>query len=247
MHSHEISVEELGTLIGRADCPVLIDTRIDEDFALDPRILPGARRIPHRDVADAFDDPGRARIVVYCQKGLKLSMGSAAFLREAGINAVHLTGGHLAWQEAGLPMLTVDNLPGDGRSGTGPWVGPARPDLGAMFQVWLIRRFVSRDARIIYVSADHAEAVAEKFDGATIGETGTKGYITDLAADWGLASPDVAALADWLNHQQGTGGALAALYQGAMDLYPCDHDLERAALSLLDCAFQKVRTSGVSA
>jgi len=37
-----ISPEKLARLIGRRDCPVLIDVQTDEDFAADPRLVPGA-------------------------------------------------------------------------------------------------------------------------------------------------------------------------------------------------------------
>jgi hypothetical protein len=53
MSSHSsISPEKLSRLIGTAHAPTLIDVRLDEDFALDPRLIPGARRRSHRDVQD---------------------------------------------------------------------------------------------------------------------------------------------------------------------------------------------------
>jgi hypothetical protein len=46
-----ISAEKLSRLIGRPDGPVIVDVCTDEDFALDPRLVPGAVRRSHRDVA----------------------------------------------------------------------------------------------------------------------------------------------------------------------------------------------------
>jgi hypothetical protein len=40
-----ISSEKLSRLIGTANAPSLIDVRIDEDFAADPRLIPGAVRL----------------------------------------------------------------------------------------------------------------------------------------------------------------------------------------------------------
>ena len=47
-----ISSEKLSRLIGTAKAPTLIDVRIDQDFAADPRMIPGALRRSHRDVQD---------------------------------------------------------------------------------------------------------------------------------------------------------------------------------------------------
>src|SRR6478736_1152892 len=91
-----ISAEKLARLIGTPKCPVLVDVRTDEDFASDPRLVPGSIRRPFAQVADwAHELSGRAAIVV-CQKGLKLSHGAAAWLRHAGIPADSLEGGALA-------------------------------------------------------------------------------------------------------------------------------------------------------
>ena len=40
----EITVNQLSRLIGTAEAPIIIDVRIDEDFDLDPQILPTATR-----------------------------------------------------------------------------------------------------------------------------------------------------------------------------------------------------------
>ena len=46
-----ISPEKLSRLIGTANTPALIDVRTAEDFAADPRLIPGAVRRDHEDVA----------------------------------------------------------------------------------------------------------------------------------------------------------------------------------------------------
>jgi hypothetical protein len=47
-----ISPDKLSRLIGTTNAPTLIDVRIDELFAVDPRLIPGARRRSHLDVQD---------------------------------------------------------------------------------------------------------------------------------------------------------------------------------------------------
>ncbi|MGZ2380969.1 hypothetical protein ACVIDN_002332 [Rhizobium brockwellii] len=43
----EISPEKLNRLIGTPGAPCIIDVRTEEDFALDPRLVPGSiRRAP---------------------------------------------------------------------------------------------------------------------------------------------------------------------------------------------------------
>ena len=36
-----ISIDKLARLVGTPKCPVLIDVQTDEDFAADPRLIPG--------------------------------------------------------------------------------------------------------------------------------------------------------------------------------------------------------------
>src|SRR3954452_9657304 len=65
-----ISVEKLSRLIGRPDCPVLIDVCTDEDFACNPRLIPGAVRRPWAAVAEwAHEFKGKS-VIVICYKGL---------------------------------------------------------------------------------------------------------------------------------------------------------------------------------
>ena len=76
-----ITSDKLSRLIGTPHTPVVIDVRLDEDFDADPRLIPGAVRRSHRDTeAWASQLTGQSAIVV-CQKGQKLSEGTAAMLR----------------------------------------------------------------------------------------------------------------------------------------------------------------------
>jgi len=163
---NSISIDKLARLIGRPDCPALIDVCTDEDFATDPRLVPGSVRRPWAQVADwAAEFAGRSAIVV-CQKGQKLGQGTAAWLRHAGVPAESLEGGALAWAKAGLPMVPEAKLPRrDGRGRT-VWVTRARPKVDRIACPWLIRRFVDPNAVFLFVNPSDVPAVAERFDAA---------------------------------------------------------------------------------
>jgi rhodanese-related sulfurtransferase len=161
-----ISQDKLARLIGRPDCPALIDVQIDEDFAADPRLVPGAVRRPFPTVsawAPAF--AGRSAVVI-CQKGLKLSQGVAAWLRHAGVPADVLEGGALGWAGAGLPMVPEAKLPIRDPQGRTVWVTRSRPKVDRIACPWLIRRFVDPGAVFLFVAPSEVMGVAERF-GAT--------------------------------------------------------------------------------
>jgi rhodanese-related sulfurtransferase len=124
-----ISTEKLSRLIGTANAPILIDVRIDDDFAADPRLIPGAMGRSHRDVHDwASNLTGQSVVIIY-QKGEKLSEGTAALLRHNSVAAETLEGGQLGWQKAELPSVPADKIPKrDGRGRT-IWVTRSRPKI----------------------------------------------------------------------------------------------------------------------
>jgi hypothetical protein len=75
---NSISPEKLARLIGIPHGPALIDVRTDENFAADPRLIPGVLRRSHSTVASwAPQFAGRAAVAI-CEKGQKLSEGVAA-------------------------------------------------------------------------------------------------------------------------------------------------------------------------
>jgi rhodanese-related sulfurtransferase len=158
-----ISPDKLSRLIGTAHAPVLIDVRLDEDFAADPRLIPGARRRSHLDVQDWASSLTGHSAVVICQKGQKLSEGTAAWLRHGNIPAEILEGGHLAWKEAGLSTVPADKIPPRDQRGRTVWVTRERPKIDRIACPWLIRRFVDPDAVFLYVASPEVEAVAERF------------------------------------------------------------------------------------
>jgi rhodanese-related sulfurtransferase len=158
-----ISVDKLARLIGTPKCPALIDVCLDEDFAALPRLIPGSVRRPHEGAPDwAHEFAGRSSIVI-CQKGLKLSQGSAAWLRYESVPADSLEGGIEAWARAGLPMVQADRLPPRDARGRTVWVTRSRPKIDRIACPWLIRRFVDPTAVFLFVAPSEVRAVAERF------------------------------------------------------------------------------------
>jgi hypothetical protein len=76
-----ITVTQLVRLVGTPDAPVLVDVRIDNDHASDPRMLPASVRRDHRTVSSWAEEYGGRSVVVVCQRGQKLAQGTAAWLR----------------------------------------------------------------------------------------------------------------------------------------------------------------------
>lgn len=160
-----ISHSELNRLIGTPAAPVLLDVCIDEDFAVDPFLIPGSFRYPFRDVAALGPRLSGHNVVVICQKGLKLSQGAAALLRSHGVAARYLEGGILAWRDRALPRLPAAALPD--RTGDGSrWVGGQGATLDCLACAWLVRRFVDPKARFLFVEQSEVLSVADRF-GAT--------------------------------------------------------------------------------
>ena len=154
---NEITVQQLSHLIGLPDCPQIIDVCIDEDFALDPRIIPGSRRHPFTKIEELAPELHGKKVVVICHKGLKLSQGAAALLRLNGVAAQTLAGGIVAWAAAGLPMVKTAKVT------SSLWVTRHRPKIDRIACPWLIRRFVDPSARFMFVSPSQVLNVAEKF------------------------------------------------------------------------------------
>lgn len=162
---NSISVERLARLIGRPDTPALIDVCIDEDFAANPRLVPGSVRRPWADVSTwgaAFVTTGRPAVVI-CRKGLKLSQGVAAWLRHQGIPADILDGGVAAWQAAKLPMVSAAEIPKLDPQGRTVWVTRSRPKVDRIACPWLIRRFIDPQAVFLFVAPSEVMNVAERF------------------------------------------------------------------------------------
>ena len=92
-----ISPQELFSRLGLADAPLLLDVRPQARFDASPQMLMGARRCSLEDVpalaAMLLAENPRQEVVAYCVYGHQVSMGAAADMRAAGLNARALAGG----------------------------------------------------------------------------------------------------------------------------------------------------------
>jgi rhodanese-related sulfurtransferase len=96
----DISVTELSALTA----PVVIDVR--EAYEWEAGHAAAAIHIPLGDLdARVGEVPREAPVYVICAAGGR-SLQGAAFLERHGVQAVNVTGGMNAWQQAGLPTIT---------------------------------------------------------------------------------------------------------------------------------------------
>jgi rhodanese-related sulfurtransferase len=158
-----ITVPQLSRLVGLPSTPSVVDVRIDDDYRADPRLLPGSLRRDYRAVGSWAPEYRGKSVIVACQRGQKLSEGTAAWLRHEGIDAQTLEGGFEAWKKAGETLLRTDKLPPRDEKGHTVWVTRARPKVDRIACPWLIRRFIDPTAVFLFVLPSEVTAVAERF------------------------------------------------------------------------------------
>ncbi len=245
-----ISPVQLARLIGTPDCPVLIDTCMDDDFADNPHLIPGARRYPFGRIAEFVTEIGDRPVIAICKKGLKLSEGAAAILRCHGVRAETLEGGILAWQAAGLPMIPAAAL-----SASRLWVTRHRPKIDRIACPWLIRRFIDSDAQFLFVAPAEVSAVAEKFnaapfdiEGVTFSHRGGKCSFDALLDDFQLHTEPLDRLAlvvrgaDTDRHDLASQAAgLLALSVGLSRQYKDDLEQLEAGMLMYDALYRWAR------
>lgn len=159
----EITPQQLSRLIGTPDCPMIIDVCIDEDFQCDPRLIPSARRYQFNKIEELAPELLGKKTIIICHKGLKLSQGAAALLRNHSIACETLEGGIVAWSDAGLPLVPTEKIPTQSNGST-LWVTRHRPKIDRIACPWLIRRFVDPSAKFLFVAPSQVLNVAEKFN-----------------------------------------------------------------------------------
>src|SRR3954454_13874843 len=93
-----ISIDKLARLIGTAHGPALVDVRTENDFAAPPRLIPGSVRRNYQNAAEWGEEFSGRSVIVVCQRGAKLSEGTAAWLRHAGAEAESLEDGIEGWK-----------------------------------------------------------------------------------------------------------------------------------------------------
>ena len=197
-----IAVDKLARLIGLPKCPHLVDVRTDEDFATDPRLIPGSVWRPHPLAESWGSELAGDTAIVICQKGLKLSHGTAAWLRHLGKEASVLEDGFEAWTKSGLPLIPDAKLPRRDGKGRTIWVTRARPKIDRIACPWLIRRFIDPAAVFLFVAPSEVVMVGERFSATPFdiedtfwSHRGEKCTFDTMIEEFGLATEPLQRLA----------------------------------------------------
>jgi len=197
-----IPIDHLSRRIGTPGCPAIVDVRIDDDVSADPRRIPGSVRRSHTDIGSWAPALAGRSVVVSCQRGEKLSQGTAAWLRHLGLDAGILEGGFEAWRAAGELLVRTDVLPLRDPQGRTVWVTRERPKVDRIACPWLIRRFVDPAAVFLFVGASQVERVADRFgavpfdiDGVFWSHRGDRGTFDTMVEAFGLCSDALDRLA----------------------------------------------------
>ncbi len=197
-----ISSDKLVRIIGTPRAPLLLDVRSEDDFAADPRLLPGANRIDDQALAALAPQLGGQPSIAVCQAGHRRSQGTAAWLRAEGCPSEYLEGGFDAWRSAGLPLIDPLRLPARDAQGRTIWVTRSRPKIDRIACPWLIRRFLDPRAIILFVAPAEVVGVAERYNASPFDTEGVFWSHRDdlctfdvMLAEFGLNIPALDRLA----------------------------------------------------
>jgi rhodanese-related sulfurtransferase len=251
----QITVAQLSRLIGTPAAPQIIDVRIDEDFNLDPDLIPTAKRYSHTEIERWVSNLDERQVVVYCQKGKKLSQGIVALLHNYGIVAECLQGGHFAWKDAGAMQIPAEKLLQVGVETGSLWVTRHRPKIDRMACPWLIRRFIDPRARFLFVEPAEVEMVAHKFnaipfdvEGVFWSHRGDHCTFDTMIEEFGLQSEALKRLAviirgaDTNRHELSAQSAgLLAVSLGLSRMYRNDLDQIEAGMPIYDAFYRWAR------
>lgn len=252
LSSHSISPQNLSRHLGRPGWPQVIDVRRQPAFDSDPRRLPTARRGEPEKVQEwAKALPRDRSYLVYCVHGHEVGRNTAQALRDQGLSAVFLEGGIAGWAEAGLPLLSaiwpvmaVEQAPSR-------WVTRERPKIDRLACPWFIKRFLDKDAEVLYVAKEKVKETVKK-EGATafdipdvdFSHVGDHCSFDAFLKISGLSSAALARLAtivraaDTDRHDLAPEAAgLLALSLGLGQIHQSDGDLLVAGLALYDALY----------
>lgn len=166
-HSHWIEATALMARIGTARAPTVIDVRRLAAVEASGKVIAGARWREHTAVQTwANELHSDDDVVVYCVHGHNVSQSAAAMLRSEGFRARALRHGLDGYLLAG-GVTSAWCAERCTRRAPSTWVTRERSagDHGANRTacVWLIRRFIDRQARILFVQGEQVIPVAEEF------------------------------------------------------------------------------------
>ena len=160
--SHErISPAELAGMVGRRDCPPIVDVRREKAFNEDETLIASAVWRDHLAAREWARQFAGTAPVVYCAHGHNVSALAAALLRQEGVPARILDGGIEAYLAAGGPTVRRTEWH-DPAVAPSRWVTRARPKIDRIACPWLIRRFIDPFAVFHFVAAEWVKDVADE-------------------------------------------------------------------------------------
>lgn len=250
---NSISPNELRRLIGRPDCPPVIDVRRRAVFDTADTMIPGARWCDYAEVGRWVEHiAAGADIIVYCVHGHNVSQAAIADLRRRGFHARAVAGGIEAYAEQGGLLLTKSAMPPGGWETPSRWITRERPKIDRIACPWLIKRFIDPLATFHYVPADAVFSAAETlaaipFDipGAVLSHRGENCSFDAMIEDFALTDPALHRLADIVRGadtsrldltQQSAG--LYAISLGLSDLIGDDQALLAAGMPIYDALYR---------
>ena len=98
-NSHNVDVREAHRMATEDDYTIIDVRTLQERREGHP---PGSRHIVLDTIPNAATGLGDTKVLAICRSGNR-SGAAAKYLRKAGIEAVNVRGGMIAWQRAGLP------------------------------------------------------------------------------------------------------------------------------------------------
>ena len=249
---NSISPDELRRLIGRPDCPPVIDVRRRAVFETAETLIPGARWCDYAEAGRwAQHLPLGADIIVYCVHGHNVSQAAIADLRRLGFRARALAGGIEAYTEQGGLLLTKSAMPPGGWETPSRWITRERPKIDRIACPWLVRRFIDPTAEFYYVAADQVEAAGEDLKatpydipGAAFSHDGDLCSFDAFIRRFAIKDPALDRLAVIVRGAD-TGhpelapqcAGLLAASLGLSALYTDDHEMLRHGLTLYDAHY----------
>jgi len=251
----EITVPQLSRLIGLPHLPAILDVRADEEFASDPRLIPGSRRRAVGVHVPWGSEYTGQSVIVVCKDGLHLSQGIGALMRQQGVDAQTLEGGYDGWRDSGQLLVRTDRLPESDEAGRTIWVTRARPKVVRIACPWLIRRFIDPKALFLFVAPSEVSAVAVRFKATPFdvadtfwSDRGAKCTFGVMVEEFGLESDALARLALIVRGADtgqldltGQSGGLLAASLGFSRMYRDDLAQLEAAMSLYDAFYRWCR------
>jgi len=250
-----ISIDKLARIVGTPRGPLLIDVRSEEDFAADPRLLPGAIQGDDQALSSLVPRLAGQPSIAVCQAGHRRSQGAAAWLRAEGCFSEYLEGGFEAWRAAGLPLIDSAKLPARDAQGRTVWITRSRPKIDRVACPWLIRRFLDPRAVILFVAPAEVEGVAERqraaafdIENAFWSHRGDLCTFDVMLAEFGLATPALDKLATIVRGADTArlglapeAAGLLAVSLGLSRMYPNDLEQLDAGLLLYDALYRWAR------